>query len=68
MERDLGHTSEIGAEWQLVAKSKIGGLADSTHRLKVPGGWLYRYVESLVFVPSPDEEERQDSQVPHPSE
>ena len=28
--------------------------SDDTWRLKVPGGWIYRYQElSLVFVPEP---------------
>jgi hypothetical protein len=36
---------------------KWEGVAFNTHRLSVPGGWLYRYYyngkESITFVPDP---------------
>lgn len=30
-------------------------VATDTWRLRVPGGWLYRFQESMCFVPSTDQ-------------
>lgn len=45
--------------WKKVSDSSHSGIADHTHRLEVPGGYLYRNIfisdsgdhVSLVFVP-----------------
>jgi hypothetical protein len=39
---ELAHAGEVG--WALVGQSE-------TFRMRVPGGWLYRYDRSIQFVP-----------------
>jgi hypothetical protein len=38
--------------WELVVAHREGAGENSTHRLKIPEGWLYRYGSQLVFVPN----------------
>jgi hypothetical protein len=37
--------------WELIVEHKSGAMENSTYRLKIPEGWLYRYGSQLVFVP-----------------
>ena len=37
--------------WELVLEHTPGAGENSTFRLKIPDGWLYRYGSQLVFVP-----------------
>lgn len=39
------------AIWQLV-NAHTSNLENSTYRMKIPEGWLYRYGSQLVFVPA----------------
>ncbi|WP_164852587.1 hypothetical protein [Sinorhizobium meliloti] len=45
-------------EWETIDTSRWSTMP-STYRMKVPGGWLYRYgntaVSSMVFVPEATE-------------
>lgn len=38
--------------WELVVEHKSGAMENSTFRLKIPEGWLYRYGSMVVFVPA----------------
>ena len=52
------------ANWETIHDYAEGGVFDSTERMKVPGGWLYRSTRSepvntaghmtTTFVPDPD--------------
>jgi hypothetical protein len=46
-------------KWEIVAQAELGDNA-TTYRMRVPGGWLYRYQpnitsppSSMAFVPDP---------------
>lgn len=47
-------------KWEKVIEYSPGHLESHTQRLKVPGGWIYRYSDyhthmGMVFVPEPKE-------------
>lgn len=42
----------MNATWELVNAHTTGGLDNSTYRMRIPEGWLYRYGGQLAFVPT----------------
>jgi hypothetical protein len=49
---------EKSIKWETVTEERFYSYGEkvlTTSRLKVPGGWIYRFKDSLVFVPQTKE-------------
>ena len=40
-------------KWEVVCSEPGVYVVYNTWRMAVPGGWIYRYTDSMVFVPEP---------------